>query len=85
MLDVKEVAERLNVSESLVYGWIADGRLAHVRLGGRGRRGTIRVSEADLDAFLAGHKREALRQDALPVASAREPSLHRRPGAIDLW
>jgi|HubBroStandDraft_4_1064222.scaffolds.fasta_scaffold1042919_2 excisionase family DNA binding protein len=57
MLTVKAIAERLGISESIVYGWIADG-LPHYRLGRAGRRGHIRIREADLESFLATMRRE---------------------------
>ncbi|MBP3958414.1 helix-turn-helix domain-containing protein [Gemmata sp. G18] len=56
MLTVKQAAERAAVSESLIYAWIADGTLPHVRLGRKGKRGTIRVSVEDLDGALATFK-----------------------------
>jgi len=65
MLTVNEIAKRLNVCPSLVYGWVESGMLSHFRLGCRGKRGAIRVDEADLQAFLAMQKREG-RQDHLP-------------------
>ncbi len=53
MLTPKQVAERIGVSDSLVYEWCAQGLLKHYRFGGKGRRGCIRIEEADLAAFLA--------------------------------
>jgi excisionase family DNA binding protein len=53
---VKAIAERLEICESIVYGWIADGELPHLRLGAKGHRGGIRVEEADLQAFLNSRK-----------------------------
>ncbi len=52
-LSVKQAAERLGVSPSLVYQWCAERRLPHLRLGRGGRRGKILIEEADIDAFLA--------------------------------
>jgi len=75
---VKQVAERLQISEGVVYGWIASGVLGHFRLGGKGRRGAIRIAEADLEAFLAKQKREG-RQEIVPPpgpnASRPKPKL----------
>ncbi len=51
MYKVSQVAERLSVSESIVYALIDAGRLACHRIGVG--RGTIRVSTEDLDAYLA--------------------------------
>jgi excisionase family DNA binding protein len=50
---VKEAAERLEISVSLTYQLLADGRLPHLRIGGRGRRGKIIIKEEDIRAFLA--------------------------------
>ena len=50
MLSVKKVAERLSVSQSVVYSLIDAGDISIHRIG-RGR-GTIRISESDLDNFL---------------------------------
>jgi excisionase family DNA binding protein len=75
MLTVRQVAERLNVADSLVYGWCHSGQLAHLRLGSKGKRGCIRILEADLEAFLAGVRRE-VRQEATPPA-ADLPKRHR--------
>jgi len=50
LLTVKDLAERLAVSESFVYARIADGSLKHYRLG-KGQGG-IRVSEEQLQEYL---------------------------------
>ena len=67
MLTVNEAAERAAVSASLIYGWCSAGLLAHHRLGLAGRRGSIRIDEVDLGAFLASQKRGGKR--ALPTPS----------------
>lgn len=64
MLTVKQVAERLRVSASLVYGWCEDHRLPHYRMGGNGKRGKILIEEDALDAFLQGCKVEGKPVDA---------------------
>lgn len=56
MLTVAQAAERLGISDSLVYELCASGALPHVRLGRPGRRGVIRLDPVDLDAFLASQK-----------------------------
>lgn len=56
VLSVKGAAERLKVSRAMVYGWVASGRLAHLRLGGVRKRGSIRILEDDLEAFIASCK-----------------------------
>jgi excisionase family DNA binding protein len=48
---VAEVAERLGVSDRTVYRWIANGELVAHRLGG-----SVRISEADLELFLAARR-----------------------------
>ena len=67
MLKVSQVAEKLNVSESIVYALIDSGRLACHRIGVG--RGTIRVSTEDLDAYLASCR----------VANGGEPRSAPRP------
>ena len=65
MLTVKQAAKRAGVSSGLVYEWCDCGILPHLRLGRPGKRGAIRIEEADLDAFLASQKREG-RQEPPP-------------------
>jgi excisionase family DNA binding protein len=51
LLTVEETAERLSCSRSAVYQLCAARLLPHTRVGlGRGR---IRISEADLEVYLA--------------------------------
>ncbi len=50
LLTIRDVAERLKLSPSAVYQLVETGSLAHHRVGNG--RGTIRVSEADLLAYL---------------------------------
>ncbi len=59
LLTPKQAAERVGVSDSLVYEWCADGLLPHYRFGRKNRRGCIRIDANDLDAFMAAHRREA--------------------------
>ncbi len=75
MLTVKDAAARAGVSTALVYSWVAAGLLAHHRLGMPGRRGCIRIAEGDLDAFLAGQKREGRQEIPPPAAPLRRPPL----------
>ena len=56
-LSVKEVAARLGCSPALVYLLCSERKLAHFRLGTA--RGTLRVEETDLEAFVAVCKVEA--------------------------
>jgi excisionase family DNA binding protein len=64
MLTVKQVAERLRISASLVYSWCEDQLLPHYRMGGKGKRGKILIEEAVLDAFLQSRKVEGKPFDA---------------------
>lgn len=67
MLSVKQAAERVGVSPSLVYVWCQEQRLPHYRVGAVGKRGRIRIAPADLDAFMA-----SLRADRHPLLAAGE-------------
>lgn len=51
LLTVPQVAARMAVSPSLVYQLIESGKLGHHRIGNG--RGTIRVSQNDLEAYLS--------------------------------
>jgi excisionase family DNA binding protein len=62
LLTVREVATTLRVSPSLVYQLIEAGKIACHRIGTG--RGAIRVSSADLDAYLQGCRSE--RQTPVP-------------------
>jgi excisionase family DNA binding protein len=57
MYTVNEIAGKLHVSVSTVYNAVESGELPHHRFG-RGR-GTIRVSEEQLEQFLGRTKVEA--------------------------
>jgi excisionase family DNA binding protein len=50
MLKVKEVAQRLGISQKTVWRWIKDDKLKVYRLGEK----TIRIDEKDLETFMAG-------------------------------
>lgn len=50
MMKVNEVAERLQVSDSIVYGLVEAGKLIAHRIGLG--RGAIRISEDDFQAYL---------------------------------
>ena len=51
---VKEVADRLKVSEATVRGWIKDGALRAIEIG-KGWR----IADSDLAAFLSSHATRA--------------------------
>lgn len=74
MLTVKQAAERVGVSESLVYEWCAEGVLPHYRFGRKGRRGKILIDDTEFDAFLAGCRQE-VRNDTTPMPKLRHIQL----------
>ncbi len=67
MLTAKQAAERLGVSDSLIYGWCAEGILPHYRFGRNGKRGKILIAEPELDAFMAAHRHEKQPPSEIPV------------------
>lgn len=46
LLSVNEVAERVGVEKLTVYGWLRTGKLPAYKFGG-----TVRITQADFDAF----------------------------------
>ncbi len=66
MLTVNQVAEQLGVSPGLVYGWCEGHLLSHYRVGAGGKRGSIRIGEEDLAAFLRARRVEPHQQDPAP-------------------
>lgn len=77
LMSVEDVARRLNVSDSFVYSLVANGRLKHYRLG-KGQGG-IRVSEAQLAAFLADTERGGQPTEAPKPVAPRRQSLRHLP------
>ena len=69
LLTIKQAAERLNVCPATVYDLCTHRKLRHVRIGGSGR-GTIRIDESDLEAFV----REATVQPDEPAAPQAPPT-----------
>lgn len=57
MLTVKEVAQRLNVSQSCIYQLVESGRIPHHRIGLG--RGAIRFTADDVAEFLAGNREQS--------------------------
>jgi excisionase family DNA binding protein len=51
-MTVKEFAERAEISLSLAYLLIAEGRVPHRRIGQRGKRGAIRIAEEDFKEIM---------------------------------
>lgn len=74
LLTVPEVAVRLQISSSSVYLLIERGLLPHHRIGAR--RGAIRITEADLTAYLLACREGA---SPPPISSTMEP---RQPSAL---
>lgn len=75
LLKPRELADRLNVSLSTVYGLIESGKLACHRIGCG--RGAVRVSEDDLTEYLESCRSKP---KAVPVQS-----IHRtRPNHLQL-
>jgi len=58
LLTVKQAAEKLRISPSLVYALAREGRLRHMRIGQQGKRGRLLFKEKDLDAFMEACSRE---------------------------
>jgi excisionase family DNA binding protein len=55
---VKEVADRLQVGEATVRGWIKDGELRAIEIGK-----VWRIADNDLTEFLSGHETRARHAD----------------------
>jgi len=53
LLSVKQAAEYLGVSKDIIYRWIHDGVLPHVRFT---QLGNLYVDRNDLDAFVERNK-----------------------------
>ena len=75
-LTVREVADRMRVSASSVYLLVESGRLSHHRVGAR--RGAIRISEADLSAYLAACRQELTTNNPPPAPVALPKLRHIR-------
>lgn len=55
-MTVKEFARKAEISLSLAYVLIAEGRVPHRRIGQTGKRGAIRVTDADFEQFIESTK-----------------------------
>lgn len=73
---VKEVADRLKVSEATVRGWIKDGELRAIAIG-KGWR----VADIDLAAFLSSHSTRAREAAAQVGVSDRDAATDGESGA----
>jgi hypothetical protein len=67
------VKKVFGVSQTLVYIWIESGVLTHYRMGSPGRRGAIRVDEADLTTFLESLKVQAKKMGQPAKPATRRP------------
>ncbi len=74
MLTVNDVAKRLNVAVSTVYGLIAKKRIRAHRIGLG--RGTIRIGRSDLDTFLSGTASEVMTKETAPARPITQPLKH---------
>lgn len=55
-MTVKQFAERAEISLSLAYLLIAEGRVPHRRIGQKGKRGAIRIADEDFREFMESTK-----------------------------
>jgi excisionase family DNA binding protein len=73
---VKEVADRLKVSESTVRGWIKGGELRAIEIG-KGWR----IADIDLAVFLSSHATRAREAAAQTGVSDRDAATDGESGA----
>lgn len=66
LLTSKQVAERIQLSRSVISRLCSSGQLAHHRIGM-----SLRISEADLEAFLARTRQGQPQQRPTPNAEVR--------------
>jgi excisionase family DNA binding protein len=57
-LTVKEAAQKAQVSQSLIYTWVKEKRLACFRMGSSGRRGRILIDPVDLEVVIRDCRQE---------------------------
>ena len=55
-MTVRDFSQRAQISLSLAYALIAEGQVPHRRIGQKGKRGCIRITEEDLAVFLENAK-----------------------------
>lgn len=79
-MTVKQAAERLGVSQSLVYMLCEGRQLAHRRIGAKGKRGKIIILEEDIAAFLESIKVEARHTPEGPTMAMPRLKHLRLPG-----
>jgi excisionase family DNA binding protein len=71
VLTVKAAAEKVGVSESLIYEWCQQGILPHYRFGRPGKRGKIMVDAAELAVFIETCRVQGTQEDDGGVAYRR--------------
>jgi len=74
LLTVSEVAKLLRLGESTVYELIAKGKIGAFRIGPA--NGGIRISQDDLDAYLASSRVEAEDEGTTPRPVSRPRLKH---------
>lgn len=75
LFTVKEAAQLLRVSNSLLYGLVASGRLPASRLGGTGR-GAIRIKRQDVELFVEENRIQKTSEAAPRRPRRREKLKH---------
>jgi excisionase family DNA binding protein len=70
-MTVKEAAQRIGISASLVYGLCSLGLIRHSRHGRPGRRGTIRISVEAIAEYMAACEKERPLVDEGPLKHIR--------------
>ena len=66
MLTPRQAANRLGVSQSLVYQLCNELVLQHYRIGGKGKRGRIRIEEEEVERYRQSCLRDASQAVHLP-------------------
>jgi excisionase family DNA binding protein len=70
-MNIPELAERLGISNCLAYKLIQQKLIAHSRIGARGRRGKIVISEDDLQRYLESVRVAPREEPASPPVKLR--------------
>jgi excisionase family DNA binding protein len=76
---VKQVADRLQVSEATVRGWIKDGGLRAIEIG-KGWR----IADSDLETFLRNHATRAREATVQSFGSGAEATTGSESGASSM-
>lgn len=69
LLTVKDVAQKLNVSQSCIYQLVESGRICHHRIGLG--RGAIRFTEGDVSDYLLTSREESIDKQATRITRTR--------------